>query len=201
MPDADEIAELEQRALAAEEAHDIDHLLAGIDRLPPDSKLGSLKDVLGELNEAGFAQTMVFTQFTDTMEFLREALRGEGGPRLMCFSGRGGEIPTAEGGWRRVGRDEAKRRFRDGEADVLLCTDAAAEGLNFQFCGALVNLHYEGHDRDRRAPGAAKRHRPVRDGGRTSPTDPGATAADHRRRGGLGRRPGGTGTRERDGRD
>ncbi|MDE0214543.1 MAG: helicase-related protein, partial [Deltaproteobacteria bacterium] len=38
-----------------------------------------------------------------------------------------------------MGRDDAKRRFRDGEADLLLCTDAAAEGLNFQFCGALVN--------------------------------------------------------------
>ena len=211
MPDTDEIAELEQRALAAEEAHDIERLLDGIGRLPPDSKLESLKDVLVELREAGFAQTMVFTQFTDTMEFLREALRGEtgpqalsseagpralrdeagpqalrgetgpqalrdeagpqaprggagpqalrgeagpqalrgevgpqaprgeAGPRLMCFSGRGGEIPTADGGWRRTGRDEAKRRFRDGEADVLLCTDAAAEGLNFQFCGALVN--------------------------------------------------------------
>ena len=139
IPDTDEIAELEQRALAAEEAHDIKHLLATIDRLPPDSKLERLKDVLGELNEAGFAQTMVFSQFTDTMDFLREALRGEAGPRLMCFSGRGGEIPTADGGWRTISRDEAKRRFRDGEADILLCTDAAAEGLNFQFCGALVN--------------------------------------------------------------
>ena len=139
IPDTDEIAELEQRALAAEEAHDIKHLLATIDRLPPDSKLKILKDVLGELNEAGFAQTMVFSQFTDTMDFLREALRGEAGPRLMCFSGRGGEIPTADGGWRTISRDEAKRRFRDGEADILLCTDAAAEGLNFQFCGALVN--------------------------------------------------------------
>ena len=139
MPDADEIAELEQRALAAEEAQDIHHLLAGIDRLPPDSKLKSLQDVLAELSEAGFAQTMVFSQFTDTMDFLREALRGEAGPRLMCFSGRGGEIPTADGGWRTISRDEAKRRFRDREADILLCTDAAAEGLNFQFCGALVN--------------------------------------------------------------
>ena len=201
IPDTDEIAELERRALAAEEAHDIERLLDGIARLPPDSKLESLKGVLRELKEAGFAQTMVFTQFTDTMNFLREALRGEAaqtlrdeaeprelrgeagpqtlrgeagprelrggagpqassgeagpqalrdepgsqapsgeaGPRLMCFSGRGGEIPTADGGWRTISRDEAKRRFRDGEADVLLCTDAAAEGLNFQFCGALVN--------------------------------------------------------------
>ena len=31
------------------------------------------------------------------------------------------------------------RRFHKGEADLLLCTDAAAEGLNFQFCGALVD--------------------------------------------------------------
>ena len=183
MPDADEIAALERRVLAAEEAQDVERLLDGIGRLPPDSKLDCLKQVLGELNEAGFAQTMVFTQFTDTMDFLREALRGEAaqtpcgetgpqtlrgeagpqaplggtgsqalrgetkpqtlrgeaGPRLMCFSGRGGEIPAPGGGWRRIGRDEAKRRFREGEADVLLCTDAAAEGLNFQFCGALVN--------------------------------------------------------------
>ena len=57
----------------------------------------------------------------------------------MCFSGRGGEVPSADGTWRRIGRDDAKRRFREGEAEVLLCTDAAAEGLNFQFCGALVN--------------------------------------------------------------
>ena len=139
MPDADEIAELERRALAAEEADDIGRLLAEIDCLPPDTKLDGLKGVLAELDEAGFTRVMVFTQFTDTMDFLRDALRGEAGARLMCFSGRGGEIPAADGGWRAVGRDEAKRRFRDGEADILLCTDAAAEGLNFQFCGALVN--------------------------------------------------------------
>ena len=72
--------------------------------------------------------------------FLRTALLRQGGLRLMCFSGRGGEIPSTDGtAWRKISRDDAKRRFRNGEADVLLCTDAAAEGLNFQFCGALVN--------------------------------------------------------------
>ena len=82
---------------------------------------------------------MVFTQYTDTMDFLREELRRDAGAELMCFSGRGGEIPSTDGVWRRIGRDDTKRRFRDGEADILLCTDAAAEGLNFQFCGALIN--------------------------------------------------------------
>jgi hypothetical protein len=32
-----------------------------------------------------------------------------------------------------------KRDVKAGKAEILLCTDAAAEGLNFQFCGALIN--------------------------------------------------------------
>ena len=159
--DSDEVGERERRALAAEEREDIEDLLARIGILPPDSKLAELRGVLAELRSEGFEQVMVFTQYTDTMDFLREELgmpgrlrelgepgecggSGElderGAPRLMCFSGRGGEIPAAGGGgWRRIDRDDTKRRFREGEADLLLCTDAAAEGLNFQFCGALVN--------------------------------------------------------------
>jgi len=183
--DGDEVAALEQQALAFEEAADIQGLLDGIRRLPPDGKVQELKDVIQELRRDGFAQAMVFTQYTDTMDFLREELgawdvgatEAEPGPpqspavgpqspdpgradrprpqspedrpqptdrragslRLMCFSGRGGEVRSAGGGWSTIGRDEVKRRFREGEADLLLCTDAAAEGLNFQFCGALIN--------------------------------------------------------------
>ena len=137
--DADEVEVLEREALAAEEEADIENLLARIGQLPPDSKLGSLKSSLAELRQDGYRQAMVFTQYTDTMDFLRgEILKGTD-QKLMCFSGRGGEIPSSDGSWRRISRDDAKRRFRDGEADILLCTDAAAEGLNFQFCGALIN--------------------------------------------------------------
>jgi hypothetical protein len=66
-------------------------------------------------------------------------LADEFGGRMMCFSGRGGEILGSDGSWTVVSRDLVKKRFRDGEAEWLICTDAAAEGLNFQFCGALVN--------------------------------------------------------------
>ncbi len=137
--DVDEAAQFERDALAGEERAGIDSLLAGIGRLPPDSKLGRLKEVLQELKQEGYGRTMVFTQYTDTMDFLREELGKDAETRLMCFSGRGGEVPGADGVWRRIGRDDARRRFRDAEAGILLCTDAAAEGLNFQFCGALVN--------------------------------------------------------------
>ena len=139
LPDADELERLAQKALRADERSQIDALLERASALPPDSKLASLKKVLAELRERGYEQAMVFTQFTDTMDFLRDALRQDAAPRLMCFSGRGGEVPSTDGTWGRISRDEAKRRFREGAADVLLCTDAAAEGLNFQFCGALVN--------------------------------------------------------------
>ena len=137
--DTDEAAELERRALAAEECAAIETLLDRARRLPPDSKVEALRRRLGELRDGGFRQAMVFTMFTDTMDFLREELARDGVFRLMCFSGRGGEVQSPDGVWRLVSRDEARRRFRDGEADLLLCTDAAAEGLNFQFCGALVN--------------------------------------------------------------
>ena len=137
--DSDDLAALEREALAAEEEADIQNLLVRIGQLPPDSKLENLKSTLDQLRQDGYRQAMVFTQYTDTMDFLRETLLKDADSRLMCFSGRGGEIPSSDGAWRRIDRDDAKRRFRDGEADVLLCTDAAAEGLNFQFCGALIN--------------------------------------------------------------
>jgi superfamily II DNA/RNA helicase len=37
-------------------------------------------------------------------------------------------------------REDVKRRFLRGEIDVLLCTDAAAEGLNLQTADLLVNF-------------------------------------------------------------
>ena len=139
VPDIEELAELERQALALEERGEIGRLLEQARRCPPDSKLVALKDTITVARESGYEQVMVFTQYGDTMEFLRDELRRDSALRLMCYSGRGGEVPADAGTWRPISRDDAKRRFRLGEADILLCTDAAAEGLNFQFCGALVN--------------------------------------------------------------
>ncbi|MBI2571674.1 MAG: SWF/SNF helicase family protein, partial [Candidatus Schekmanbacteria bacterium] len=72
-------------------------------------------------------------------DFLRKHLVKKHGMSVLCYSGRGGELPAPDGTWRVITRDESKRIFREKAAEVLLCTDAAAEGLNFQFCGALVN--------------------------------------------------------------
>ena len=44
-----------------------------------------------------------------------------------------------DGRWTAISREEVKKRFKEGKAEILVCTDAASEGLNFQFCGALIN--------------------------------------------------------------
>jgi SNF2 family DNA or RNA helicase len=137
--DAEDAAAAKADALAVEEAPEIELLLQRIRRLPPDSKVERLKTILRSLKQDGYGQVMIFTQYTDTMDFLRRELAPEFGARMMCFSGRGGEIVAADGAWSTVSRDAIKKRFRDGVAECLICTDAAAEGLNFQFCGALVN--------------------------------------------------------------
>lgn len=138
-PGREEVEALEILALAREEKDDIRDLLDSIRRLPPDTKADVLQKELQRLRTDGYHQAMVFTQYTDTMDFLRNQIADESGIRVMCFSGRGGEVRGPDGTWKKISRDEAKRRFRNGDADILLCTDAAAEGLNFQFCGALIN--------------------------------------------------------------
>ncbi len=136
--DIEAVSEDERRALAFEEIAAIDRIINNVNSLPTDSKALELSEVLSELKGSGYPQVMVFTQFTDTMDYLRDQVVASG-YSVMCYSGRGGEVRTTDGTWTSITRDEVKRRFKEGRSDVLVCTDAAAEGLNFQFCGALVN--------------------------------------------------------------
>jgi SNF2 family DNA or RNA helicase len=139
IPDVDEAAELEKEALNLEESADLRDLLVKVRDLPTDSKACKLEQLFTQLKQQGYRQVIVFTQFTDTMDFLRQELASSLGCSIMCFSGRGGEIQERDGTWRTINREDTKRRFRNQEAEILLCTDAAAEGLNFQFCGAFIN--------------------------------------------------------------
>lgn len=130
---------LERQALLQEESGSILELLALAGRLPVDTKAQRLQTLLLNISEQGYSQSIVFTEYTDTLDFLRDYLVEACGRKIICFSGRGGEYRKPDGSWSIVSREEIKRRFKAGEAEVLLCTDAASEGLNFQYCGALIN--------------------------------------------------------------
>ena len=87
-------------------------------------------------------QMVVFTRFSDTLNHLHEVLcnRLPGCP-IGTFSGKGGTLRAAQTRQKTsLDRTEVRKRFMQGEIDILLCTDAAAEGLNLQSADLLVNF-------------------------------------------------------------
>jgi superfamily II DNA or RNA helicase len=137
---AEEDVEEEAGELVAPQAlRDLEDLLQDVLSLSRDSKLQRLHAALDSL-AASYERILIFTQYTDTMEYLQRELLGRT-LRLGCYSGDGAEVYDPEaGGFVTVGKTELQERFRreDGPR-ILLCTDAAAEGLNLQAAGALIN--------------------------------------------------------------
>lgn len=87
-----------------------------------------------------YTTVVVFTQYTDTMDYVRERVTAAGHTRVGCYSGRGGELynPTTHA-WDPVTKAEIKERFRTEQITVLIGTDSMSEGLNLQTCGRLIN--------------------------------------------------------------
>jgi superfamily II DNA or RNA helicase len=102
-----------------------------------DSKLEVLK---AELNEV-FKQrdtVLVFTQYADTMDYLRDQLRQVYGSEVACYSGGGGEVWNGIA-WVTTTKDAVKADFRTGKIRILIGTESASEGINLQTCGVLIN--------------------------------------------------------------
>ena len=129
--------------LSKDEVAYLEDLLAAFEALPDDSKLGQLMRDLEQILQQR-DRVLIFSQYLDTVDCLRQALRSR--YSVACYSGRGGELPIegtdqkeGDSCWRQVGKEELKHRFGAGEIQVLLCTEAAGEGLNLQSCGVLIN--------------------------------------------------------------
>ena len=77
---------------------------------------------------------IVFTEHKDTLNFLVRRLSG------MGFTG---QIAQIHGGMHFTEREEQVEKFRrdatDAGARFMICTDAAAEGINLQFCWLMIN--------------------------------------------------------------
>ena len=70
------------------EIREIERLIDMLDRMPSETKLERvLRAINDELTRT--AQIIVFTQYTDTMDNLRDHLRPTYGSELGCYSGRG----------------------------------------------------------------------------------------------------------------
>jgi hypothetical protein len=116
--------------------------LNDLNSLPGDSKFDTFRAQIDALLAEGH-RVIVFTQYLDTLDFIRRELITRLGHRLICYSGRGGEVwDVNRNDWRPV--DEAVIKARSdaahpAAAQVMLATDAASEGINLQQFSAVIN--------------------------------------------------------------
>ena len=135
---AEEEKEPEVPPLFASEIAYVEDFLADLRALGSDSKFEQLTKDLTEILMKRDS-VIVFTQYTDTMDYLRDRLRHVYGSQVACYSGRGGELWDGSA-WVGTSKENIKTAFRESrEIKILLCTESASEGLNLQTCGVLIN--------------------------------------------------------------
>jgi len=91
-------------------------------------KLRHLKESLEDLNrEYPGSKILIFTESRDTLDYLEHSIRKWG------YS-----ICTIHGGMRLEDRIKAEAVFKN-EAQMMVATEAAGEGINLQFCNLMIN--------------------------------------------------------------
>lgn len=124
----------------SDEIHELRLFLNELDKITgEDTKASRL---VADVNTAllAYSSLVVFTQYTDTMDYIRERLIAAGIQKIGCYSGRGGEVyHHTDQTWTTVTKSEIKNKFRNGDLTVLIGTDSMSEGLNLQTSGRLIN--------------------------------------------------------------
>ncbi len=103
-----------------------------------DSKFEALERHLDEARGNAHS-TIVFTQFTDTLDALRDRLHHRYRSQLGTFTGDGGKVFRDSEGWVDISKRDLVEAIKARAVTVLLATDAASEGLNLQTCSYLIN--------------------------------------------------------------
>lgn len=106
-----------------------------------ESKMLRLHDLVAKALTGGHDTVLVFTQYADTMQYVRDRLDAIWHGRVIGYSANGGTIrDQSTGEWVTLTKRQTKEMFRAGDVvKVLVGTDTLAEGLNLQTCGRLVN--------------------------------------------------------------
>ena len=114
----------------------------------------ALKEAFKKLSEQGAERkALIFTESTKTQAFLKDYLESNGyAGRIVLFNGKASEPQTNEiykewcnnhpdkvSGIKAADRRAAAVDYFQNEADVMIATEAAAEGLNLQFCSLVIN--------------------------------------------------------------
>ena len=114
----------------------------------------ALEEAFTKLQEQGAERkALIFTESTKTQAFLRAFLEANGyADRVVLFNGKASEPQTNEiyrqwcqehpdrvSGIKAADRRAAAVDYFRHKADIMIATEAAAEGLNLQFCSLVIN--------------------------------------------------------------
>lgn len=128
-----------RKVLEAEQRY-LERFLSDLQDLPSDSKAEYLHGLLRGKFEKGVRRVIVFSQFADTVDFLLNYFRPHYGAKLGSYTGEGGSYWDGRQ-WVRCSKQKIQEKFADDSdsLSILVCTDAASEGLDLQSCDTLVN--------------------------------------------------------------
>jgi superfamily II DNA or RNA helicase len=113
---------------------EIEGVLASARSLPrEDPKLDRLLAVIAEKEELQNNKLLIFSSFRHTLAYVERALN-ERGVRVGMIHG---DVPDADR--RSLRAAFAAPRSKAGALDVLLSSEVGSEGLDYQFCDAIVN--------------------------------------------------------------
>ncbi|MBD3212940.1 MAG: hypothetical protein GF311_10060 [Candidatus Lokiarchaeota archaeon] len=103
-----------------------------LSNIPYDSKSEKLLELLNGIHEKNpNEKIIIFTQFVDTMSFLKRRIMKENSEYF---------VETFYGGKNKQEKAEAVERFRESSTfSILISTEVGGEGRNFQFCRTLIN--------------------------------------------------------------
>jgi len=140
--DWEEMAAASAEAHLAEEFAELDSFIDELNDLPPDEpKTQRLYELLVSSFADGHRSVVVFTQYADTLRYLRERLRVIYGTGIVCYyGGRSERWDPDVGDWGAIPKERVKELFRRGEdVRIMLATDSMSEGLNLQTCARVIN--------------------------------------------------------------
>ena len=114
------------------ELRELEGLITGADaiiRHADQEKVKELKKACDLWVRERHNQLIIFTEFKDTLDYL-----------LSCLHEWGYSTTQIHGGMATEERRKAERTFWKGEAQILLATEAAGEGINLQCCHVMINF-------------------------------------------------------------
>lgn len=109
-----------------------------------DSKYNTFKRLVENVHEAcgENRRIIVFSFYTETLKYLRRRLVDDGYNVALMYGKTPEDTPNNqkdEDDFPIIGRNGIMKDFESGKYEILLVSEVGGEGLDFQFCSALIN--------------------------------------------------------------